>query len=157
MVIGIPVITQMGFSAAIGVLVAVLTALTLIPALLGAAGKRTFSPKIPWIRQAEGSETAVTNGVRWGRFVVKHPIVVTIVGLAILVIAAIPATNMKLGMDVQGEDTVAAQKLMSKGLRRGRGRRTLRRPADKGSIDAAAMTARSKKIAALPTSSRRSR
>lgn len=150
MVIGIPVITQMGFGAAIGVLVAVLTALTLIPALLGAAGKRTFTPKIPWIRQAEGSETAVTNGVRWGRFVVKHPIVVTIVGLAILVIAAIPATNMKLGMDVQGEDTVAAQKLMSKGFGEGVGGELfVVLHTDKGSIDAAATTA-IKEIAALP-------
>lgn len=52
MVIGIPLITQMGMGAAVAVVVAVLGALTLIPALLGAFGRFAFSPRIPWIKHA---------------------------------------------------------------------------------------------------------
>ncbi|MFT4086723.1 MAG: MMPL family transporter [Gordonia sp. (in: high G+C Gram-positive bacteria)] len=115
-VIGIPMITQMGLGAALAILIAVLTALTLIPALLGAFGRFAFTPKIPWIKHAEESETADTLGVKFGRTVVAKPIPFILVGLAVLVAAAIPVKNLELGLDMSGDDQIAAQQLISKGF-----------------------------------------
>lgn len=119
MVIGIPLITQMGMGAGLAVLIAVIAALTLIPALLGATGRFAFRPKIPWIKHAEESGTADTMGVRFGRTVIRRPIPFIVVGLAILIAAAIPVKGMQLGMDMTTDDQVAAQELMGKGFGEG--------------------------------------
>ncbi|MFL1600234.1 MMPL family transporter [Gordonia amicalis] len=118
-VIGIPIITQMGAGAAVAVLIAVLAALTLIPALLGAFGRHAFRPKIPWIEHAEQSEDGDTLGVRLGRTVVKAPIPFIIIGLLALAAAAIPATKMELGLSLSTEDEAPAQALLSKGFGEG--------------------------------------
>ena len=138
MVIGVPFITQMGLGAALAVILAVLTALTLIPAILGLFKSFVFKPKIPFIKHA--SETPVedtatefdgapdgqpardavptddTNGVRFGRMIVKRPIPFIIAGLAILVVAAIPASKLELGMDMASDDEVSAQELIAEGF-----------------------------------------
>ncbi|GAC58251.1 hypothetical protein GOHSU_35_00460 [Gordonia hirsuta DSM 44140 = NBRC 16056] len=119
MVIGIPLITQMGMGAALAVAVAVLASLTLIPALLGAFGRFAFSPRIPWIRHAEADENHDTLGTRFGRMIVAKPIPFIVVGLAILVAAAIPARGMALGLDMTADDEIAAQELVAEGFGEG--------------------------------------
>lgn len=119
MVVGIPIVTQMGAGAGIAVAIAVLGALTLIPALLGAFGRFAFTPRIPWIRHAEPSETADTNGVRFGRAVVAKPIPFIIAGLAVLVLAAIPMGKLELGLSLSSDDERPAQSLLAKGFGEG--------------------------------------
>lgn len=118
-VIGIPMITQMGAGAGMAVAVAVLGAITLIPALLGAFGRFAFKPRIPWIRHAEPSEETTTNGVRWGRLIAKRPIGFIIVGLALLAVAAIPVSKLELGLNMQSDDEAAAMDLMAEGFGEG--------------------------------------
>lgn len=105
-VLGIPFLTVMGLSAAGGVLIAVLIAVTLIPALLGFAGPRAakFLP-VPGLRQraervARRAVTApeANGGGAWARFVVRFRIPVLVAGSALLVLAALPITTMKLGL-----------------------------------------------------------
>ncbi|MBD0860413.1 MMPL family transporter [Gordonia sp. zg691] len=117
-VIGIPLITQMGAGAAVAVLIAVLAALTLIPAILSAFGRFAFLPKIPWIKHAEESETD-TMGIRLGRTVVKWPIPFIVIGLLALAGAAIPATKMELGLSLTSGDEIPAQQLLSRGFGEG--------------------------------------
>ncbi|MFT3715824.1 MAG: MMPL family transporter [Gordonia sp. (in: high G+C Gram-positive bacteria)] len=119
MVIGIPLITQMGMGAALAVLVAVFAALTLIPALLGATGRFAFTPKIPWIKHAEESDTADTLGVKFGRAIVKKPLPFIVAGLAILIAAAIPVKGMELGMDTTADAEAPAQQLIAQGFGEG--------------------------------------
>ncbi|MGB6246846.1 MMPL family transporter [Gordonia sp. (in: high G+C Gram-positive bacteria)] len=141
-VIGIPIITQMGLGAAIAILIAVLAALTFIPALLGAFGRFAFSPRIPWIKHAEPSPTADTLGVRFGRALVKRPIPFVVAGLAILIAAAIPIKNMQLGMDTVTDDQVAGQQLLAQGFGEGvAGPLVVVMHADRGTVEAAADTA----------------
>ena len=98
-VVGIPFLTVMGLAAAGAVIVAVLIATTLLPALLGLLGKRamrtnrllTLRPR----RRRPGTEKA---SVRYARFVTRRPLVVVLVGLLVLGAAAVPATHMKLGL-----------------------------------------------------------
>jgi RND superfamily putative drug exporter len=107
-VVGIPFLTVMGVGAAGTVLVAVLVALTLLPALLGFAGTR-LAPK-PGSRAArreaadaaadgapEGS-TGGSAGARWTRLVTRRPLVTVVVVLAGLLALALPAPQLHLAL-----------------------------------------------------------
>lgn len=119
MVIGIPLITQMGLGAALAVLVAVIGALTLIPALLGAVGRFAFRPRIPWIKHADPDDTTETLGVKFGKAIVAKPVPFIIAGLAILAVAAVPIKGMELGLEMTSDDEIAAQQLVTKGFGEG--------------------------------------
>ncbi|MEU6558250.1 MMPL family transporter [Nocardia nova] len=139
MVIGIPLITQMGAGAAVAVAIAVLAALTLIPALLGAVGRFAFAPRIPWIKHAEPSETADTNGVRFGRAVVRRPLPFIVAGLAVLVLAALPMSKLELGLSMSSPDEARAMTLLQRGFGKGiNGPLLVMVHNDKGEVSAAA-------------------
>ena len=98
-VVNIPFLTVMGLAAAGAVVVAVLIATTLLPALLGFAGARVARVNRvvtwrPW-RRKPGRET---SSLRYARFVTRRPLVVTLVCVAGLLAVALPATHMKLGL-----------------------------------------------------------
>lgn len=105
-VAGIPFLTVMGLTAAGAVLVAMLVALTLLPALLGFAGDtvaRFISPPLHPGRPEEVARIAAyeperTAGHAWGRFVTRFRIPLLVVGIAVLAALAIPATRMELGL-----------------------------------------------------------
>nr|WP_202422544.1 MMPL family transporter [Gordonia sp. SID5947] len=118
-VVGIPFITQMGVAAAVAVLVAVLGAITLIPALLGAFGRFAFKPRIPGVRHGDEPDSEPSNGLRFARFVTRYPLPVAIVGLVLLAVAAIPMTKMELGMESTTDSEYAATQLLNRGFGEG--------------------------------------
>ncbi|WP_394426027.1 MMPL family transporter [Streptomyces sp. SGAir0957] len=122
-VVNIPVLTKMGLAAAGTVAVAVLVAVTLVPALLGFAPRRvlrvadrrlvrTKKPLSP--RKLARSEkkaaklaarTKPNLSTRWASFVVRRPVGVLIVAVLGLGALALPATRLELGLP--GEGTMA--------------------------------------------------
>ncbi|MFW0783039.1 MMPL family transporter [Gordonia sp. CPCC 206044] len=118
-VVGIPFVTQMGVAAAVAVLIAVLGAITLIPALLGAFGRFAFKPRVPGIRHGDEPDTKPSNGLRFARFVTRYPLPVAIVGLAVLAVVAIPMTKMELGMTSTTDSEYAATELLQRGFGEG--------------------------------------
>ncbi|WP_446041373.1 MMPL family transporter [Streptomyces sp. SID1121] len=121
-VIGIQMLTAMGLAAAFAVTVAVLVALTLLPATLGFTGTRLVNGRFAGRRTkaAEGGRR-VTMGVRWGRFVTRHPwkvLLASVVGLGVL---AIPALSLRLtlpddSMASPGSTQRVAYDTLSKGF-----------------------------------------
>ncbi len=105
-VVDIPFLTQMGLAAAFTVVLAVAIALTLLPALLGFAGRRVLGGRIPGLRAGDPEAAGrMSAGRRWGRFVTRRPVavlLVTVIGLGTL---AIPATDLELGLP---DDSTAA-------------------------------------------------
>lgn len=103
-VVGIPFLTQMGVAAAGTVAVAVLIALTLLPALLGFAGRRIVAGRIPGLRarDAEGDSDRPTVGTRWVRTIVAHPVAALLVAVIGLGAIAMPALDLRLGMPNDG-------------------------------------------------------
>ncbi|MFI6804374.1 MMPL family transporter [Streptomyces luteogriseus] len=96
-VVGIPMLTKMGLAAAGAVVVAVLIALTLVPALLG------FWPNAVLSRRARRSgrieeSTGANAGARWARFVLRRPLPVLLLGVVGLGALALPAADLQLGM-----------------------------------------------------------
>ncbi|WP_158104693.1 MMPL family transporter [Streptomyces milbemycinicus] len=96
-VVGIPMLTKMGLAAAGAVGVAVVIALTLVPALLG------FWPNAVLSRSARKrgrAEVAGQNngGSRWARFVLRRPVPVLLASVAGLGALAVPVMDLQLGM-----------------------------------------------------------
>ncbi|MFI1932494.1 MMPL family transporter [Streptomyces sp. NPDC020330] len=102
-VVNIPMLTKMGFAAAGTVAIAVVIALTLVPALLGFAGKRVMGRKARKAAEAEQSPEAKPNlGTRWARFVLRKPVWVMLVGVLGLGVIAVPAASLEMGLPDDG-------------------------------------------------------
>ncbi|MFJ7302323.1 MMPL family transporter [Streptomyces sp. NPDC099088] len=105
-VVNIPMLTKMGVAAAGTVAIAVLIALTMIPALLGYAGRRV-QPAGKKSRLLGGGRAAKKEGkpnmgTRWASFVVRRPLAVLLLGVIGLGAAALPATSLELGLPDDG-------------------------------------------------------
>ncbi|MFE4217340.1 MMPL family transporter [Streptomyces sp. NPDC056844] len=101
-VVGVPMLTKMGLCAAGAVVLAVLVALTLVPALLGmwpdavlSRGVRRRAAGGPAGRAARPGGNA---GSRWARFVLRRPVAVLLVCVAGLGVLALPAADLEMGM-----------------------------------------------------------
>ncbi|GAA1443031.1 MMPL family transporter [Leifsonia poae] len=130
-VAGIPFLTTMGIAAAVAVAVAVLISLTLTPALLGFAGARITpgrraakraAKKAAATAAAAGEPTPAPVGTAaaptlahaakaeippgffrgWVRTVTRFPIATIVAVVAVLGIAAIPATQLRLALPDAG-------------------------------------------------------
>ncbi|TDD81786.1 MMPL family transporter [Actinomadura darangshiensis] len=97
-VVGIPILTEMGLAAAFAVVVAVLIALSLLPALLGLAGRRVLGGRLPGLRGGGTRHGKAPLGERWARFVVRRPLPVLLVAVAGLGVVAAPALDLRLGL-----------------------------------------------------------
>jgi RND superfamily putative drug exporter len=105
-VVGIPFLTVMGLAAAASVAIALLIALTLLPAMLGFAGTRVAKfTRLPLlgahaarVARRSAADPDSPAGAGWARFVVRHRIPVLVGGVALLGILAIPAAKIQLGL-----------------------------------------------------------
>jgi putative drug exporter of the RND superfamily len=95
---GIPLVSTLGFTAAIAVVVAVCAAATLLPAMLGALGPRIDSLSI---RRGKGNpEDSEPHGWRrWAERVAGRPWRSAIVALVVLVVLALPIFQLELGQN----------------------------------------------------------
>ncbi|MGW0824115.1 MMPL family transporter [Streptomyces sp. NPDC002845] len=113
-VVGVPMLTKMGVAAAGTVVVAVLIALTMIPALLGYAGRKVqpageksklFGRRKAQTQKAQTQEQGDAKpnmGTRWASFVVRRPVAVLLLGVLGLGAVALPATSLELGLPDDG-------------------------------------------------------
>ncbi|QMU76632.1 MMPL family transporter [Streptacidiphilus sp. PB12-B1b] len=106
-VIGIPYLTVMGLSAAAAVLIAVLVATTLLPALLGFAGHR-LTPKAG-SRSLRREQAAASDdggpanaGERWFRLVTRRPLLTVLACLVALGALAWPLHSLRLALPDNG-------------------------------------------------------
>jgi RND superfamily putative drug exporter len=94
-VAGIPLITTLGFMAAIAVVIAVLAALTLLPATLAITGPRINSLRV----RHPASEAEIHNGLwaKWAKEIARFPLLAGLAALAILIPLTIPLLSLDLG------------------------------------------------------------
>ncbi|MGX1312664.1 RND superfamily putative drug exporter [Streptomyces calvus] len=124
-VVNIPMLTKMGVAAAGTVALAVLIALTLIPALLGYAGRRVRpageKSKLLGGGRAAKKPQRPNMGTRWASFVVRRPLAVLLLGVIGLGAAAVPAASLELGLPDDGSQPTSttqrrAYDLLSEGF-----------------------------------------
>ncbi|WP_405523839.1 MMPL family transporter [Streptomyces canus] len=114
-VVGIPELTKMGMGGAGAVALAVLVALTLVPALFGFFGRRVLSRRIrkatrpeserPHRVPAEAGRPGL--GTRWARFVLRRPMAVLMISGLGLGAVALPALSLELGLP--GDESKSVQ------------------------------------------------
>ncbi|MBD0844202.1 MMPL family transporter [Streptomyces sp. TRM68416] len=126
-VVGIPILTQIGVAAALTVAVAVLVALTLLPALLGFVGARVLgrrghaeqravtgpeADRAPLAPKEGGGESRRRGtdadkpamGLRWVRMVARRPVLFLVAASAALLVLALPAADIRLGLPDDGSE-----------------------------------------------------
>ena len=99
-VVGIPFLSVMGLAAAGTVAVAVLVALTLLPAVLGFAGQRILPRKQRTGGAAEPAREGF--GFRWGRIATRLRVPILLAGILGLGALALPVQDMRLALPDAG-------------------------------------------------------
>jgi len=98
--VGIPFVGRMGLAAGVVVAVTAVAAVTVMPALLGMAGRRVLG------RRERRGATVVRKGPglaeRWARGVARRPVVSALAGTAILLALAAPVLGLRLGQPDDG-------------------------------------------------------
>ena len=95
----VPLLGAMGYSSALAVLVAMLTAITFLPAVLGVVGRRIDALRLPWRRRPEEARGADNIWARWAGAVTRHPWISLIASLAVLLPLAAPTLTLILGQE----------------------------------------------------------
>ncbi len=93
----IPLVTTMGLMAGIAVVVAVLAALTLMPALVAATGSHINSLRVRTPPTAAQSKQGAW--AKWAADIAEHPALAGLAALAILLPLTIPLLSLSLGQE----------------------------------------------------------
>jgi RND superfamily putative drug exporter len=102
---GLPYMYGVAISASLAVLVVMLAAVTLLPALLSYLGPRVDRLRIPLLgRTLKPQGDGESPAARWSHFVQRHPWTAVIVATAVLLALAAPALGMRLGFPDAGND-----------------------------------------------------
>ncbi len=119
---GLPYMYGVAISASLAVLVMMLAAVSLLPALLSYLGPRVDRLRIPLLGRTARTESGEESiAARWSHAVQRRPWTAVIVSAAVLLGLAAPALGMRLGFPDAGNDppdtmTRQAYDLMSQGF-----------------------------------------
>ncbi|MBI5090087.1 MAG: MMPL family transporter, partial [Actinobacteria bacterium] len=78
----------------VGVLIVLIASMTLLPAILGFAGRNIDRLKVPFVRGDRGEQGL---WAKWSRVVQRKPVVTGTIALVVLVGLAAPAVNLRFG------------------------------------------------------------
>jgi RND superfamily putative drug exporter len=95
---GIPLVTTLGFTAAIAVVVAVCAASTLLPAMLGALGPHINSLRFK-LGKTHPDDAEPHGWRRWAKRVASRPWIYAAAATAVLVVLALPIFQLQLGQN----------------------------------------------------------
>ena len=98
-IVRIPFLTSMGLAAAGTVFMAVLVALTLLPAVLGMLKSKAFGGRVRRERvERDADGQLLNNGVRWARLLGRAPVAVLLLVVVALGALALPARGLHLAL-----------------------------------------------------------
>jgi RND superfamily putative drug exporter len=112
--LGLTFLYGVSLGAAFVVLLTMLSALTLLPAMLGFYGQKALSRRDRRMLRADAEAPSGANQrgdrgaspfwERWSAFVERRSAVLSVLGLALIVLVALPFFSMRLGLADSGED-----------------------------------------------------
>ena len=120
LLMGQPTMNGFAFTVSLAVLVTMTASLTLLPALLGFAGRNIERLHVPFVAK-DPHAYDTSRWYRWSRFVQHRPALSAIVGLTVLLALAAPFLGMRFGYPDAGNDppgytTRAASDLVEEGF-----------------------------------------
>jgi RND superfamily putative drug exporter len=102
---GLPYMYGVAIAASLAVLVVMLAAITLLPALLSYLGPNVDRLKLPFLgRTLKAEGNGDSPAARWSHLVQRRPWTFAIAATAILLLLAAPALGMRLGFPDAGND-----------------------------------------------------
>jgi RND superfamily putative drug exporter len=104
----IPLVSALGYSAAVAVLVAVLAATTLLPAVLAMLGPRIDALRVP-LPHGAAHDGEAHGWRRWASEVARRPWPAALLAIAVLVLLAIPMLDLQLGQADNGQQPTSTQ------------------------------------------------
>ncbi|MEX1007109.1 MAG: MMPL family transporter [Acidimicrobiia bacterium] len=102
---GIPYVAKLGYMSALVVVVMMIAAMTLLPAMIGLVGKSIDRWRVPspfHHHDRSGHSQTESIWARWATTVARHAWGFAIVGIAILLLLAWPVLSMRLGESDDG-------------------------------------------------------
>jgi len=110
--LGVAFLYGLAVSASIGVLLTMVAAITLLPALLSFIGPRVLSPRQKR-NLAKNGPKIVGQGTRgfwakWADFMRRQPLLPALVALGLIIVLALPFFGMRLGHGDQGNDPTSS-------------------------------------------------
>ena len=94
--VGQPALVGFAFTASLFVLVTMTASLTLLPAMLGFAGRNIDRLHVPFVSRSQQAYDT-TRWFRWSRFIQRRPWIAATGGLAVLLMLAAPLLGMRVG------------------------------------------------------------
>src|SRR5262249_6984774 len=104
---GLPFVAALGTAGAIVVVVAVLVAVTLMPAAMSLVGHRIDAWKVPFLQPTEGADESST-WYRWSAMTQRKPLPYFCMAAAVLLLCAAPALKMRLGFTDSGNNPTSS-------------------------------------------------
>ena len=100
----LPFMRGLAVGAIAAVVLVMAAALTLLPAMLGFAGRAIDRLHVPGLLQSGAEPTARGFWYRWSRSIQRRPLVAVIVSVLVLLLLAIPVLSMRLAFTDAGND-----------------------------------------------------
>jgi RND superfamily putative drug exporter len=122
--LGLGYMNGAALSASLAVLVVMAAAVTLLPALLGFAGRSVNRFQVPLLGRRRAGAQGGALVARWSQVVQRRPWTAIAAGTALLVLLALPALGLRLGFpdagnDRPGQSTRAAYDMVAQGFGEG--------------------------------------
>ena len=94
----------LAIAAAAAVLMVMLSALWMLPALLSLLGTKALSIRMPWARHPKPEDPAASRWAKYGTLLQRMPLVPVILSLVIIGVLASPALSMEMGFPDDGSE-----------------------------------------------------
>lgn len=114
-VVGIPFLSEMGIAAAATIVIAVLVAITLVPAILGFIGRRVLPRKLRDVPAGAGLPAGRGFIRGWAHMVTRQRVLSLVLAVAALAVVAIPFFSMETTLNqraAEGSTQARAQAVM---------------------------------------------
>jgi RND superfamily putative drug exporter len=123
LVLGLSFLNGLAVAAVLAVVLTMIAAVTLLPALLGFTGPRVLSGRERRQLAETGPQDGYGNGfwARWAGFVSRRPVILAVSATLIMLVLASPVLSLRLGLSDAGNDpasttTRKAYDLLAKGF-----------------------------------------
>jgi putative drug exporter of the RND superfamily len=102
--LGLSFLYGVAMSAALAVLMTMIAALTLLPALLTIAGRWVDRLRLPGLGKRTPSTAEDTRWFRWSREIQRRPVLSALLSGCLLIVLCIPTLSLRLGSNDAGTD-----------------------------------------------------
>jgi RND superfamily putative drug exporter len=109
LVLGMSFLNGVAFTSVVAVVLTMTTAMTLLPALLGLMGMRVLSRRERRALAANGPHDTHARGfwAGWAGFVSRHPRLLALAAVIVMLVLASPVLSLRLGLSDAGNDPAA--------------------------------------------------